>query len=66
MMIVLGDRFVVFYLFYFEIILDYIVNLLWLCFIAFGDEFFSTIVFKNYKQFNNAVSILLKWISQYI
>lgn len=60
MMIVLGDRFVVFYLFYFEIILDYIVNLLWLYFIAFGDEFVSTIVFKNYKQFNNAVSILLK------
>ena len=60
MMIVLGDRFVIFYLFYFEIILDYIVNLLWLYFIAFGDEFVSTIVFKNYKQFNNAVSILLK------
>ena len=60
MMIVLGDRFVVFYLFYFEIILDYIVNLLWLYFIAFGDEFVSTIVFKNYKQFNNAVSLLLK------
>ena len=60
MMIVLGDRFVVFYLFYFEIILDYIVNLLWLYFIAFGDEFVSTIVFKNYKQFNNVVSILLK------
>ena len=60
MMIVLGDRFVIFYLFYFEIILDYIVNLLWLYFIAFGDEFVSTIVFKNYKQFNNAVSLLLK------
>ena len=60
MMIVPGDRFVVFYLFYFEIILDYIVNLSWLYFVAFGDEFVSTIVFKNYKQFNNAVSILLK------
>ena len=60
MMIVLGDRFVVFYLFYFEITLDYIVNLSWLYFVAFGDESVSTIVFKNYKQFNNAVSILLK------